>query len=194
MIDAVYADNKWTLEDIRYDEINNIQLAHDSSVGSVTVKAWTVDGASESSFVTDTFALTLSSSSTVVGTTGDDMLVYNPSATLIDGREGEDTLVLLGGVGLDFDSSVASISNIEKIDLGVNGANSITNLKLSDVVSMTDSDNLLTIDGDSSDSVTFKNQSEWIKGASDGTYTTYTNSNDSSVTLKIDNEIQQPIN
>lgn len=194
LIDAVYADNKWTLEDIRYDEINNIQLAHDSSVGSVTVKAWTVDGASESSFVTDTFALTLSSSSTVVGTTGDDMLVYNPSATLIDGREGEDTLVLLGGVGLDFDSSVASISNIEKIDLGVNGANSITNLKLSDVVSMTDSDNLLTIDGDSSDSVTFKNQSEWIKGASDGTYTTYTNSNDSSVTLKIDNEIQQPIN
>ncbi len=194
LIDATYADNKWTLENISYDEINNIQLAHDLSVGSVTVKAWTVDGTSESSFVTDTFTLTLSSNGTVVGTTGDDMLVYNPSATLINGTDGDDSLVLLGGAGLDFDSSVASISNVEKINLGVSGANSITNLKLSDVVSMTDSDNQLIIDGDSSDSVTFKNQNEWTKGASDGTYTTYTNSNDASVTLKIDNEIQQPIN
>jgi trimeric autotransporter adhesin len=193
LIDATYADNKWSLENISYDEINNIQFAHNDSVGSVTVKAWTVDGADISASVEDTFTLTLSSNGTVVGTTGDDMLVYNPNASLIDGREGNDSLVLLGGAGLDFDASVATISNIEKIDLGVSGTNSITNLKLSDVVSMTDSDNLLVIDGDSSDSVAFKTPNDWTKGASDGTYTTYTNSNDNSVTLKIDNDIQQSL-
>jgi hypothetical protein len=138
--------------------------------------------------------LTLSSNGTVVGTTGDDMLVYNPSATLINGTDGDDSLVLLGGAGLDFDSSVASISNVEKINLGVSGANSITNLKLSDIVSMTDSNNMLTIDGDSSDSVAFKaGDAGWEKGTSDGAYTTYTNTNDASVTLKIDDDIQQPI-
>jgi len=133
---------------------------------------------------------------TITGDAGDNEFVYNTTA-IIDGGEGEDTLVLLSNQGIDFDNEVlevATIQNIEVIDIDNGSANSLTNLTLADVVAITSSSNDLVIDGDSADSVTFKaGDAGWEKGTSDGTYTTYTNTNDASVTLKIDDDIQQPI-
>jgi hypothetical protein len=124
---------------------------------------------------------------------GNNTIVFDANKSAIDGGAGEDTLVLSGG-GLDFAALETKIQNIEKIDLGIADANSLQNLTLADVVAITSSNNDLVIDGDSADSVTFKaGDAGWEKGASDGTYTTYTNTNDASVTLKIDDDIQQPI-
>ncbi|MGD9719457.1 MAG: hypothetical protein AB7U24_09460, partial [Sulfurimonadaceae bacterium] len=171
-VDATFANNTWTLQNVSYDQINNIQLLHDTSVNNVGLKAWTVESVNgdASLSVADSFTLTLSE------VTGE--------------------LTLPSGAGLDFDKvdALSSLSAIDTIDLGAQGANSLQNLTLADVVAITSNSNDLVIDGDSADSVTFKvGETGWVKGASDGTYTTYTNTTDASVTLKIDDDIQQPI-
>jgi hypothetical protein len=160
---------------IEYDTNFDMQLGYDITDN---------DGDSDSGSV----RITLDGSDS-----GNNTIVFDANKSAIDGGAGEDTLVLSGG-GLDFAALETKIQNIEKIDLGIADANSLQNLTLADVVAITSSNNDLVIDGDSADSVTFKaGDAGWEKGASDGTYTTYTNTNDASVTLKIDDDIQQPI-
>ncbi len=133
---------------------------------------------------------------TITGDANDNEIIYNATA-IIDGGDGDDTLVLLSNQGLDFNNQVlevATIQNIEVIGMENDFANNLQNLTLADVIAITSNSNELVIDGDSADSVTFKvGETGWVKGASDGTYTTYTNTTDASVTLKIDDDIQQPI-
>ena len=59
-----------------------------------------------------------------------------------------------------------NISNIETIDLGA-GAQNITSLSVEDVLTMTDADNILRIDGDNVDSISLNTQgsdAEWTLG------------------------------
>jgi hypothetical protein len=171
-VDATFANNTWTLQNVSYDQINNIQLLHDTSVDNVGLKAWTVESVNgdASSLEIGSFTLTLSN------VTGE--------------------LTLPSGAGLDFDKvdALSSLSAIDTINLGAQGANSLQNLTLADVVAITSNSNELVIDGDSADSVTFADSNEWTKGNSVDGYTTYTGTDGgNSVTLKINDDINQPI-
>ena len=92
---------------------------------------------------------------------------FDGSKALIDGGEGLDGLTISDDMNIDFGGLSDNISNIENIDLG-KGAQDITNLSIDDVLDMTDEDNVLRIDGDTSDSISLNTDSdgggEWTLG------------------------------
>jgi len=174
----------------KYD-VNNLFVVQSARTGTVAVTAYTVDTASgylpvDSSGSTPTASFTLDISEKVP-TAGADTLLYDGDADVAntrsyDGLAGEDTLVLRKGEGIDF-ATDRSIFNIEKIDMTVSGANSLTHITWEDVAAMTDpSTHDLYILGDGSDSVQFASTG-WSKSSPGGAYDEYTNTND--VTIKV---------
>ncbi|MGE0050702.1 MAG: hypothetical protein AB7S49_04190 [Arcobacter sp.] len=175
---AIWDGNKWTIEGIAFDQINNIELLHDKSVSNVSVTAKTVD--------TD-------------GTTTEESSTVNSSFDLkLSDVSGNFTLD--SGVSLDFDkiadlSSNSTLKNINTIDLSQSGENKLENITLQDVLNMTDSSNTLKITGTNEDKVTFSD-SGWSKTAgsgSDSGFDVYTNTNDNSVQVKVEQNIQDQI-
>jgi len=125
-------------------------------------------------------------SSTVKARGGDDTIVYNESASSLDGGQGEDTL-LVQNENIDF-NSITNISSIEAIDLSSVSSNDLSNLSVEDVLDMTDKDNILKIEGDSNDSVGLT--SEWTESGTSGGYTVYTDTgSNATVTLQIDENV-----
>ena len=124
------------------------------------------------------------------GDKGDDTLIFDGLDTLIDGGIDIDTLLIASNQTIDFGVLANDkIQNIEKIDL-TSASVTLTNLSLQDVVDMTDAKNDLQIDGDAQDSVAFKATDGWqTTGAASGGYVTYTNSGDSTVLVKVDEDI-----
>ena len=148
---------------------------------------------------------------TVVDNDGD---IYTSSLTLsigvgetfafnettdIDGGAGYDTFLVIGDDNIDFSGLSNNISNIEAINLG-SGAQTIT-LGLNDVLDMTDENNVLRIDGDSSDhlsldTITSSNPAgEWTLGESividNQEYSRYVGEvGGSEVTLEVSTNIQ----
>ena len=117
----------------------------------------------------------------------------------IDGGAGYDTVKLEGNSNIDFSKlEDISIKNIEAIDLK-EGDHALTNIKLEDVLKMTDSNKELIILGDENDKVTFKdsvdadgNEQTWSKteGTNEDTgFDIYANSGDESLKVKV----EQPI-
>jgi hypothetical protein len=128
---------------------------------------------------------------------GDNTIVFDPTKSAIDAGAGTDTLILESGIGLDFSTLDTKLQNFEKIDLTLNGDHAISHLSLSDVLSMTDSSNILTIEGDAEDSVGAVDTIGWSAAAGNGTVTggyteyKYTRDSDSTaLTLKIDTDLQ----
>lgn len=96
---------------------------------------------------------------------------------------------------MDFSSS-PSLSNFEQIDLTKNGNYTLSNIDLQDVLDITDSNHLLSILGDTADSVSLKNTSSsvnvWSKSNTTpdaNGFDTYINSGNNSVSLKIDHDV-----
>ncbi|MCD6172194.1 MAG: cadherin-like domain-containing protein, partial [Sulfurimonas sp.] len=92
---------------------------------------------------------------------------FDGKDSLIDGGEGLDSLVFGDEMNIDFSALDDNISNIEVIDLGA-GAQNVTSLGVDDVLTMTDDDNILRIDGDGSDHIdlnTTGGDAEWTLGA-----------------------------
>lgn len=88
----------------------------------------------------------------------DDTLLFDGEP--VDGGAGFDTLLVPDNDALDFSSITnGTIQNIERIDLG-SGSHSISNLDISDVLDMTDSNNQLEILGGADDSVALPSD-EW---------------------------------
>lgn len=127
-------------------------------------------------------------------TTEDSSIIYDANDYILNAGLGTDTLVFTGGDDISFHATDAidSIKNIEVIDLASDAAaNALTGLKLSDVIAMTDSDNELIIKAGGTDSVLFAAGDGWEKSVNQevingDNYDVYTNTNDSSVTVKID--------
>ncbi len=92
------------------------------------------------------------------GTEGDDNITFDTNDT-IDGGEGFDTLMMTDDISVDFSTLSDNVSNIEAIDLG-EGAQNISSLSLADVMDITDADDVLKIDGDSSDTIELNKQGE----------------------------------
>ena len=105
-------------------------------------------------------------------------------------------MILDSGVNIDFSAISGTLTSIEKIDLTKNGNHSISNISFSDIVGLTDSNNDLLITGDAGDVVTFKTSSGWSKANGTGTdagFSIYTNANDPTVLVKVDDHIAHSI-
>ncbi|HHO41871.1 MAG TPA: hypothetical protein ENN12_00755 [Epsilonproteobacteria bacterium] len=129
----------------------------------------------------------------LIGDADDNEIIYNPTA-VIDGGDGYDTLILLSDQEIDFSNEildVATIANIEVIDMDNDAANSITNLTLDDVLNMTDENNTLLITGDNQDTLNV-DTSGWnlvSNSSNNGVIeNVYTNGVDS-ITLRVDDQI-----
>ncbi|HBM36406.1 MAG TPA: hypothetical protein DDZ71_08895, partial [Sulfuricurvum sp.] len=128
----------------------------------------------------------------------------------VDGGDGFDTFLMsMDGSAINFaalNSTNNPIKNIEVIDLGANGAadnHQLTNIRLQDVIDMTDVDNDLYILGDSSDSVSLDSisgqpwslsgtSSEMINGQQH-MFNVYSNSGDSTVVVKVEDSVSVSI-
>jgi len=117
----------------------------------------------------------------------------------VDSNDGVDTLRLTGGSDIDFSTvDTSNIKDIEQIDLSSDSdSNYLTKLSFSDVVEMTDSggDSILRIMGDSSDSVSLVSDSGiWSSVGTQNIdsidYNVYSNSEDTSYKVLIQNTIQ----
>ena len=112
---------------------------------------------------------------------------------IVDGGTGYDTFAILDDSrSLDLSTLETQLLNIEKFDLGTDGNNSLT-LTIDDVIAITDTDNILTIAGDATDTVLSTGQS-WVQGDDqtiDGeVYHTYTIDN---ATLLVDADMNQAV-
>jgi len=119
------------------------------------------------------------------GASGADTLIYSTDTLIYEGGDGNDVLTVAAGEKIDL-SNVGDISNIESITLQT-GAGFNGTLTLSDIVTMTDGNNDLVINGDSTNTVTL--DSSLQKTVDTTTYDTYTSSSDPTVEVKIDDSI-----
>ena len=124
---------------------------------------------------------------------GDDTLVYDKLDSIIDGGEGNDVLFI--NESIDFSALIGDkIKNIETISLENGSSEKLSNLTLDDVINMTDGDNTLVIEGESSDEVDVPDTPAGynVTVSSEGGYDVYTYSsdNDPTVILKIDQDVQ----
>ncbi|WNL29619.1 hypothetical protein [Aliarcobacter cryaerophilus] len=176
-----FENGKWTINGIEYEDINNIQIIHDKSVKDIKVEAWTQDGqdADISNKVEGKFDLNFTQDALKDG-------------TLTLGKE------------MNIDSSKiesGDIKDVSTIDLGAQGENKLLNLTLQDVMDIgkKDGGNInLTILGDSQDKVSFADKSQWQKSETTiiengKTFTQWSNTSDSTVTLKIEQPISDGI-
>ena len=126
---------------------------------------------------------------------GDDIF-FLEKGRHIDGKVGEDTLILHNNESIDLSllGPETRIENIETINLGPNGDHEISNLTLDDVLEMTDDNNTLVIDGDRGDKVNVPDtpMGYSVEKTTDGGYDVYTYSSstgDPTVILKIDQDV-----
>ena len=112
----------------------------------------------------------------------------------IDGGDGYDKLAITNpGTNVDLSNIASQAHNFEELDISNKGQNTTLNVKLSDVINLTDNDNILKITADAGDKVAFKDGG-WQKGASADGYTTYTNdTTGTTVTVEIKDEVTQPM-
>ena len=179
------ATNKWTISGIKYDQINNIQFTNDKTVNNVGVKAWTVEN--------DKNGIPL---------TGDN--AYKSAEVTkdfkLDIKDVGGILSLEKDINLDFSKlDNSSLKGINEIDLGIAGENKIENLKLEDVLKLTNNSGELIIKGDNNDKVSLKNEAgkTWSKGGTETidskTFDIYSNSGDTSVKVKVEQAITDGI-
>ncbi len=127
-------------------------------------------------------------------TAGDDILGYIDSS-IVDTGAGDDRLIIFDSVTT---VTYANISNIETLDLSVKGDHDLGALSLSEVVNMTDNNNILTIKGDTTDDkVIFNAADNWDSISSSGGVTTYqhttTGVGDPTVMVKVDDTMDHQI-
>ncbi|HEY9204170.1 MAG TPA: Ig-like domain-containing protein [Sulfurimonas sp.] len=118
-----------------------------------------------------------------------DVITFEPT-TDVDAGGGYD--ILLVESSIDFSLVTNEVKNIEEINLG-DGAQDVT-LTLSDVLSVTDSDNDLYItgDGDIGDSVSLDTADGWSKSASQSQvgFNEYSSTEDPTVKLQIQDDLE----
>jgi hypothetical protein len=154
--------------------------------------------------VSATFSVITEESGTIIGTDNDDAILYHTGNT-IDGGSGVDTIILTTGADINFgvlDSSNNPITNIEAIDLSVNGAHQLQNISHQDILDITGGGTTLTILGDTAaDTVTVdssmsyeRTSTEVFNGVSyDFDIYSSVSGMDPTVTLRVENIITDAI-
>ena len=112
----------------------------------------------------------------------------------INGGDGYDKLAITNpGTNVDLSSIANKAHNFEELNISNKSQNTTLKISLSDVMNLTDNDNILKITADAGDKVAFKDGG-WQKGASADGYTTYTNDTGvKTVTVEIKDEVTQPM-
>ncbi|KRW62444.1 Ig-like domain-containing protein [Pseudomonas sp. TTU2014-080ASC] len=88
------------------------------------------------------------------GDGNDTIEVTSANFTSIDGGAGFDTLLLAGGINLDYNAvGVGTLANIERINLGKGDSGSVLTLTAAEVGIITDSNNTLQITGEANDTL-----------------------------------------
>ena len=106
------------------------------------------------------------------GDTGDDVMVYDPADVLVDGGEGNDTLLVDNESTLNLTTlNDAVLQSIGTIDLVAAGNPVAFTAAGSDILALNGGDPVRVL-GDANDSIAL--QGNWVKGSNDGTATTYT--------------------
>lgn len=174
----------YTLAGLTQEDLDGLGFKQAASAlaDHLTVTAWTVESANgaTSDPVTGDLALAVRP---VLATTGNDSFIWDGEA--INGRAGEDTVLLRHGESLTGEELAGKLRNIETIDLGIDGGNAIAHLTPEQLQAMTDGRNQLTIRGSAEDGVSLSG--DWNHN-SDGTYTG-TIAGTTGVTLTIDGDV-----
>ncbi|VCU69261.1 Putative mono-oxygenase ydhR [Pigmentiphaga humi] len=167
-------------------QANNLGLlqAAGAAAPTVQVEAWTVesDGGDTSAITSGTLELSIRD---VPATVGNDVLLYD--GLPLNGKGGDDTVWLRYGEDIDFDQS-NMLQNIETIDLTRPGFDHVlSNLSAQDVLTMTDTRRVLTINADNGDDVSFKPGESWTLdgAASVPGYDVYVNTVDAGVRVEV---------
>ncbi|WP_257118928.1 hypothetical protein, partial [Aliarcobacter vitoriensis] len=172
----------WTIKDIAYDKINDIQFTNDKDT-TVDIKAWTTDGDDSTREKPATGFMEVDFAKNAV---------ENGKFTL--GKE----------VNIDFSKiENGDIKGVSTIDLSAKGENKLLNLTLEDVLSIGTKDgegNInLTILGNSEDKLTFADKTQWQKSdtttfENGKTFTEWSNTTgDTTVTVKVEQPISDGI-
>ena len=152
----------------------------------IGVEAWTVEsgaGNSASAHVSANITVNMTDQQ---ATTGNDTLLYTASS--INAGAGTDTIQLRSGETVSGTTLAANLQNVEVLDLSVNGANNITSLTASHVLTMTDAAHTLKINGTAEDTVGLG--SGWTQSATNNGYVTYTSTvSGTAVTLLVSENV-----
>ncbi|WP_418180733.1 Calx-beta domain-containing protein [Aliarcobacter lanthieri] len=193
---AVWDGSKWTISGVKVSDINKIQFMDTKATTSVTAKAWTQE----------------------LDESGNPLTGTNYESNKVDISENLAEIKAISGK-FTFDKELSlnfnnigdiktgetyniGLKDITTIDLGSkNGANELLNLTLQDVLDMGKEENgeiNITIlgggDGTSKDKVTFADHTQWLKSSEiTNGYYEYTNTTDSTVKVKVQQEIEQPL-
>lgn len=153
-----FAGGVYTITGLSQAELDGLGFQHGGTGGTQTidVTAWTQEvdptghpvGAPSAPVVSSQITINVADK---LPTPGADTLLWTGS--LLDGRDGDDTLQLRYGENLAGSDLAAALRNIEKIELGVTSDNTISGLNVADVFDMTDTRNALEILGNGQDTV-----------------------------------------
>ena len=152
----------------------------------IGVEAWTVESGAvnnASAHVSKNITVNMTAQQ---ATTGNDTLLYTASS--INAGAGTDTIQLRSGETVSGTTLAANLQNVEVLDLSVNGANNITSLAASHVLTMTDAAHTLKINGTAEDTVGLG--SGWTQSATNNGYVTYTSTvSGTAVTLLVSENV-----
>ncbi len=152
--DASLADYQDALKSITYENTSS-----DTNETNRVIEVVVNDGHDNSNTAISTIHVL---SNTLVGGDGNDIFAYDGNP--VDGGHGIDTLLFQNDTSVDLSQiDSGAIKNMEKIDL-THADVSISNLNANDVLDMTDSHNIIKIDGDAGDAVS--STSTWQHAAS----------------------------
>jgi len=162
--DTTPAVEEDTTDDVVHTPASDESTTDENTIDAVdedTTAENTIDAVAEDTTDEDT----IDGETIISGSSNDDTIELDVNAT-IDGAEGHDALLATEEMNIDMSSLSESVSNIESINLS-EGNQHITSISFEDVISITDVDNLLRIDGDSSDTIDLNTQgpdAEWTLG------------------------------
>ncbi|WP_419764651.1 MAG: tandem-95 repeat protein [Arcobacter sp.] len=145
------------------------ETSTDEEIAQSDTDSVVVDSSTESN--EDANTINANNNEVTTGTDADDIFSISidgedplsVTQTTIDGGEGYDTVAIADAGVLDFDTLIAK--NVEEVNLENNQLNSLE-IDSSDVINMTDDDNILKIIGDSGDEIGLTsedNDSSWVK-------------------------------
>ncbi|NOR57376.1 MAG: hypothetical protein GQ474_02520, partial [Sulfurimonas sp.] len=179
-------NGQWTLLE---SDLSGLKITPSTDVSGdfdIGVKAVTQDG---SAAAVETAVETIS-----VNAESDE--TFTMSNTNLDGFAGSDTLTISGNDNIDFTNLTNTVKNIESVDLET-GTHNIT-ISLDNVLDMTDNNNSLDITAitDDNDAIEI-DTAGWTGTSTDnGSETTYTYTKDGSadsITLTVDDTIDQSV-
>ena len=193
--EQVFSSEEIKTADLNLSESVAIETGEQNDTITTTNRSTTVNSGAGDDRITggagDDFLDGGTGINTLIGGAGNDTLVFSADNTLMDGGNGIDTLLInVNNTTIDFgdfDNSV--IDNMEVIDLTGNDAQSLINIGTNDVITMTDSNNELFINGDDEDEVSLTADFVAQQVSDQADYTQYQSTIDPTVNLYVHDDI-----